>query len=147
MIARLPEPYQQAIVLTELQGMSQVDAARQVGLSISGMKSRVQRGREQLKDIIRRTCRIELDIRGGVIECDPLRPSACSRDSMSMNNTNETKESESTTTQDASAGCCGGPAPKDANACCALDAEVKQSGGSGCGCAAKPQATPKKGCC
>jgi hypothetical protein len=30
--------------------------------------------------------------------------------------------------------CCGGPAPPEANACCARDAEVKAAGGSGCGC-------------
>ncbi len=34
----------------------------------------------------------------------------------------------------AASGCCGGPAPAGSNACCALDAEVKSSGGSGCGC-------------
>ncbi len=37
-------------------------------------------------------------------------------------------------------GCCGGPAPTGADACCALDAEVKSTGGAGCGCA--PKATP-----
>ena len=37
------------------------------------------------------------------------------------------------------AGCCGGAAPTGADACCALDAEVKSAGGSGCGCG--PQAT------
>ena len=45
-------------------------------------------------------------------------------------------------------GCCGGAAPEGSNACCALDAEVKSTGGSGCGCASKPKAaTAKKGCC
>lgn len=33
-----------------------------------------------------------------------------------------------------SSGCCGGAAPEGADACCALDAEVKATGGSGCGC-------------
>lgn len=32
-------------------------------------------------------------------------------------------------------GCCGGPAPKGAEACCARDAQVKSEGGTGCGCA------------
>jgi thioredoxin reductase len=31
--------------------------------------------------------------------------------------------------------CCGGPAPTEANACCAADAEAKQEGKAGCGCA------------
>jgi thioredoxin reductase len=32
------------------------------------------------------------------------------------------------------AGCCGGPAPEDANACCVDDAVAKSEGKSGCGC-------------
>jgi hypothetical protein len=45
--------------------------------------------------------------------------------------------------------CCGGPAPEGADACCARDAEVKSTGGAGCGCGSTPAApTPKKtGCC
>lgn len=35
-------------------------------------------------------------------------------------------------------GCCGGPAPKDANACCVADAEAKAVGEGGCGCGATP---------
>ena len=50
--------------------------------------------------------------------------------------------------QDAENGCCGGAAPEGADACCALDAEVKSTGGSGCGCAPKTASTEKKkGCC
>lgn len=90
MIDRLDEPYREAIVLTEIDGMSQVEAADRIGLSISGMKSRVQRGREHLKAIIRGSCRVELDARGGVVECDPrdrarcgekVRPSSIANDS------------------------------------------------------------------
>jgi hypothetical protein len=46
-------------------------------------------------------------------------------------------------------GCCGGPAPQGAGACCAQDAEVKATGGAGCGCGsilAKPAAT-RSSCC
>lgn len=47
------------------------------------------------------------------------------------------------------AGCCGGAAPTGTDACCALDAEVKSAGGSGCGCATKATsgAPARKGCC
>lgn len=31
-------------------------------------------------------------------------------------------------------GCCGGPVPAEANACCVKDAEAKAAGASGCGC-------------
>lgn len=35
---------------------------------------------------------------------------------------------------ESAAACCGGPAPKAADACCAKDAEAKAAGASGCGC-------------
>lgn len=38
------------------------------------------------------------------------------------------------TTEGASAGCCGGPAPSDVDACCVADAQAKSAGQSGCGC-------------
>ena len=34
------------------------------------------------------------------------------------------------------AGCCGGPAPAGADACCVADVEAKAAGEEGCGCAA-----------
>jgi hypothetical protein len=44
--------------------------------------------------------------------------------------------------------CCGGPAPSGTSACCALDAEVKSTGGTGCGCEpAAATAAPKKSVC
>ena len=66
--ARLPESYREAIELTEFQGISQVEAAGRLGLSVSGMKTRVQRGRGQLKDLLLDCCHIELDSRGGVAD-------------------------------------------------------------------------------
>jgi hypothetical protein len=30
--------------------------------------------------------------------------------------------------------CCGGPAPKEVDACCVKDADAKAAGTSGCGC-------------
>ena len=50
-VARLPSPYREAITLTELQGLSQKDAADMLGISVSGMKSRVQRGRERIRSM------------------------------------------------------------------------------------------------
>jgi hypothetical protein len=36
---------------------------------------------------------------------------------------------------EASAGCCGGPAPAKSDACCVADVEARQEGKTGCGCA------------
>jgi RNA polymerase sigma-70 factor (ECF subfamily) len=76
-IARLRSPYREALALTELQGMKQLEAAKLLGLSPSGMKSRVQRGREKLREVLERSCKIALDVRGGVIDCEPREPSLC----------------------------------------------------------------------
>jgi hypothetical protein len=46
-----------------------------------------------------------------------------------------TTEREAARDEEAQSGCCGGAAPQGADACCALDAEIKSTGGSGCGCA------------
>jgi len=70
MLQRLPPVYREAIRLTELEGLNQADAARRSGVSVSGMKSRVQRGRRQLRAVLEDCCRIELDRRGGVVLFD-----------------------------------------------------------------------------
>lgn len=70
MIQRLPENYRQAIILVDLEGMAQHEAAARLGLSVSGMKSRVQRGRRQLRDMLEACCVIALDRRRGVANYD-----------------------------------------------------------------------------
>jgi RNA polymerase sigma-70 factor (ECF subfamily) len=70
-VSRLPSPYREAITLTELRGLTQKDAAEKVGVSVSGMKSRVQRGRERIRDLFDQCCKISVDRRGKVVECAP----------------------------------------------------------------------------
>ncbi len=78
MIKQLPRDYRDAITLVEIQGLTQQTAAKRMGLSLSGMKSRVQRGRKQLKQMLDDCCVIELDRRKRLVEyrsrgaeCDP----------------------------------------------------------------------------
>jgi len=66
-VAALPSPYREAITLTELEGMTQKDAGELLGLSPSGMKSRVQRGRRQLQRLLQACCEIAIDQRGRVM--------------------------------------------------------------------------------
>lgn len=70
-IAMLPSPYREALTLTELEGLTQREAAEMLGISLSGMKSRVQRGRAQLRTMLELCCEIGLDARGRVIACEP----------------------------------------------------------------------------
>jgi len=69
-VARLPSPYREAITLTELQGLTQKEAAEMLGTSLSGMKSRVQRGREKIREMFEQCCEISVDGRGRVVDCE-----------------------------------------------------------------------------
>jgi RNA polymerase sigma-70 factor (ECF subfamily) len=71
MVTELPEKYRQAIELAELQGTTQRELASQLGLSVSGAKSRVHRGREQLKKMLLSCCHVGLDSRRKVLNYAP----------------------------------------------------------------------------
>ncbi|MBN2730859.1 MAG: RNA polymerase sigma factor SigZ [Balneolaceae bacterium] len=73
-IKKLPEPYQKAIILSELEGLTQQEVASLLGLSHSGAKSRIQRGREILEGMFFKCCKIELDSRGSLMEYKPNQP-------------------------------------------------------------------------
>lgn len=70
-VALLPSPYREALTLTELQGLTQREAADMLGVSLSGMKSRVQRGRALLRTSLEDCCQIGVDARGRVVSCEP----------------------------------------------------------------------------
>lgn len=71
MIQWLPEGYRQAVLMAEVEEQSQQKVADRLGLSLSGAKSRIQRGRAMLKDVLEKCCSFELDGRGRVMGCDP----------------------------------------------------------------------------
>ena len=77
MIQTLPEPYRDALVLTEFEGLTQKEMAERLGISLSGAKSRVQRGREQLKQMLLERCEFEFDRLGRIIDCKPRTKEAC----------------------------------------------------------------------
>ena len=77
LMSELSASYRQALELTELDGVTQKDAAGQLGLSVSGMKARVQRGRSKLKDVLLDCCSVELDRRGGVVDYQRRGGRAC----------------------------------------------------------------------
>ncbi|HEX6370201.1 MAG TPA: RNA polymerase sigma factor SigZ [Longimicrobium sp.] len=68
MVQALPEPYRDAVLLSELRGLTQRETARRLGLSLSGAKSRVQRGRHMLHERLLACCRMELDGRGAIVD-------------------------------------------------------------------------------
>lgn len=50
-IDRLPDKYKEPLVLSDIKELKQKDIAKEMNLSYSGLKSRVQRGREMIKDM------------------------------------------------------------------------------------------------
>jgi RNA polymerase sigma-70 factor, ECF subfamily len=79
-VAQLRSPYREAVTLVELEGLTAREAAELAGVSVSGMKSRVQRGRAQLRELLEVCCRIAVDARGKVTEFEPrVDPRCCPR--------------------------------------------------------------------
>ena len=70
-VSRLPSPYREAVTLTELEGLTQRDAAEMLGVSLPALKSRVLRAREKIRDMFEDCCRISVDCRGRVTDCEP----------------------------------------------------------------------------
>lgn len=80
MIRSLPDGYREAVQLAEIEGLSQQAVADRLGLSLSGAKSRVQRGRAMLKDALERCCRFEFDARGNLTDFVPKPDRTVCRD-------------------------------------------------------------------
>lgn len=64
LIDDLPETYRAALVLSEIDGLTQKEVASRLGLTLSGAKSRVQRGREKLRRNLHECCDIETGTNG-----------------------------------------------------------------------------------
>ena len=75
----LPQDTAALIKAVDLQGKPQKDLAKQQGLSYSGLKSRVQRGRKQLRTLFEGCCQLELDHRGQPMGCGD-GPTSCGCD-------------------------------------------------------------------
>lgn len=79
LINMLPPAYAEPLRLSELEGISQKEIAERLGMSYSGAKSRVQRGRDKLKELFLECCHLELDRQGHLVSatakesCKPLQ--------------------------------------------------------------------------
>lgn len=70
LIDDLPDSYRVALVLSEIEGRPQKEVAERLGISLSGAKSRVQRGREKLRQRLLECCDIETG-QGGIVGYEP----------------------------------------------------------------------------
>ena len=76
-VGRLPDRYREALRLTDLGALSQVQAAAVTGLTIPGMKARVQRGRAHLRELLTRCCDVVLDEDRRITDVHRRGPCAC----------------------------------------------------------------------
>lgn len=61
LIKELPEKYKQALLLSEIQELKQHQVAEILGISVSGAKSRIQRGRKLLQEGYMKCCNYALN--------------------------------------------------------------------------------------
>lgn len=60
--------------LADLEGIAQTALAQRWGVSVSGAKSRVQRARRRLRELVLACCHIEFDRRGNVLGYEKRQP-------------------------------------------------------------------------
>ena len=77
MLHELPPAARDALTRVDVDGQTHQQAAAQLGLSVSGMKSRVQRARRQLKDLLQQCCTVGVDGAGAVADYRPTGQAAC----------------------------------------------------------------------
>lgn len=80
MMTTLPEKYRYALELTELKNFSQLELAKELNISYSGAKSRVQRARHMLKEKMDAAYQIKFDSYGNVIVCKDKVPCSCQQE-------------------------------------------------------------------
>jgi RNA polymerase sigma-70 factor (ECF subfamily) len=64
----LPPHQREALLLTEYEGLTQKELADRLGIAVSTVKSRVQRGRARLQQALLACCSFEFDGRGRVVD-------------------------------------------------------------------------------
>lgn len=67
-ISSLPEKYKEALILSELNGMSQKEMATHLGISYVAARARVQRGRKMLKEKLTQCCIFHTDKYGNIMD-------------------------------------------------------------------------------
>lgn len=83
LIEQLAVPYRDALVAVDLNGVTHNRAAALNGLSVSGMKSRVQRGRRYLRELLDICCKVDVSATGA-IEHYAARSGSCACDDRAL---------------------------------------------------------------
>ncbi|MGD8426297.1 MAG: RNA polymerase sigma factor SigZ [Balneolaceae bacterium] len=77
MIDELPEKYGHPLKMADVEGKTQQQVADHLGLSLSGAKSRVQRAREKLGEVLAACCKVEFGKEGRAIAYRKIEQDNC----------------------------------------------------------------------
>lgn len=77
MVQKLPEKYRTAVQLSEIESRPQKEVAEQEGISLSGAKYRVQRGRGLLREMLHDCCEFEINKENKVVSYDQKSKKGC----------------------------------------------------------------------
>lgn len=77
LVPSLPSPYRETLELTEMQSLTNREAARRLGVSLAAVKSRVLRGRKLLRAAVAECCALAIGARGRVVDCTPRPGRSC----------------------------------------------------------------------
>jgi RNA polymerase sigma-70 factor (ECF subfamily) len=77
LIDNLPSDYREAIMLSEIENLTQKEVALKQNISLSGAKSRIQRGRGLLKNMLTECCTFEMDHQDHFIDYQPKLDCDC----------------------------------------------------------------------
>jgi RNA polymerase sigma-70 factor (ECF subfamily) len=69
MIESLEPIYSEALILTELEGLTHQQYAEKIGLSYTNAKTRVRRAKEKLRKVILHCCQYQFDKYGNIVSC------------------------------------------------------------------------------
>ena len=79
LIKILPKKYAEPLLLSDIEGINQIEVSKKMNLSLTATKSRIQRARKLLKEKIIDCSNLELNAKGNPIsieikaDCKPLR--------------------------------------------------------------------------
>jgi RNA polymerase sigma-70 factor (ECF subfamily) len=76
-VEALPPPMADALRKVDLEGLTHSEVALQSGLSVPGVKSRVQRARSAVRDAVVRCCELDFSHPQGLVEYLPAQAPAC----------------------------------------------------------------------
>lgn len=77
LINQLPDAYRELIHASEIEEKSQKELAEKYNINYVTLRSKVQRGRKQLKKILYDNCTIQTNTNGSLTDCTPVDVDNC----------------------------------------------------------------------